>query len=59
MRNVIDKFRVDYLVICSSLLDRTKESFARELADGRSVDWLSPQEAPAARLKVWRVARDR
>ena len=59
MRNVIDKFRVDYLVICSSLLDRTKESFARELADGRSVDWLSPQEAPAAWLKVWRVARDR
>ncbi len=60
MRRNVDRFHIDYVVICPSELPPNNvepEPFARELAQGRSVAWLEPLDLDAGPLKVWRVVR--
>lgn len=59
LREQVEKFHVDYIALCPSWLPPASQprSFAREIAEGRSVPWLEPLALPDGPLKAWRVVR--
>lgn len=62
MRRVAEQFHVDYVVICPRWIAQGRDgapSFARQLADGRSVGWLQPISLSDGPLQAWRVAGGR
>jgi hypothetical protein len=58
LHRVVEQFHADYLVVCPGWFDgaeATGASFAKELAEGRSVPWLRPLALDAGPLKVWEI----
>lgn len=59
MLKVLQKYKVDYVIVCQNQLFGSKESIGTKLSQSKAPAWLKLQRPSPAELFVWRVLRDK